>query len=352
MGKYIYGVIDSGQAERFPLDGVVKFAPDATEDEQAYTVSWQDISAIVTESPVVDYLSMAKDALARLLVRHQQTIERVMPSHTVLPVRLGTCAENDEQVRAILARSHATVKDTLEVARSVVEVDVTATIGDFDSFLQRVSQSPEVQQLKQSFLHRPDGVTVEDRMKIGSLVKQQIDREKEQMSQQIHAAFKDLVANAKAHDLMDDRMVLNTAFLIQKDRQGDFDDRVEQLNVQFDDQLDFRRVGPLPPYSFYTLEVRSTDSKEVDWARQQLGLSRDPITIDTIKKAHRKVALTCHPDKNPDVPDIEKKFADMSRAYRILLDYCVASARSEQAEGFGGDEKTFEGNAVLVMTSR
>lgn len=352
MGKYIYGVIDSGQAEQFPLDGVVRFAPDASEDKQAYTVSWQDISAVVTESPVVDYLAMAKDALARLLVRHQQIIERVMPRHTILPVRLGTCVENDEQVRAILTRSYATIKETLQKAQSVVEVDVTATIGDFDSFLQRVSQSPELQQLKQSFLHRPDGVTVEDRMTIGSLVKQQMDSEKERMSQQIHAAFKRFAKDTKAHDLMDDRMVLNTAFLIRKDRQGDFDNQIEQLNAQFDDQLDFRRVGPLPPYSFYTLEVLRMDSEELDWARQQLGLSHDPITIDTIKKAHRKVALTCHPDKNPNVPDIEKKFSDMSRAYRILLDYCMASARSEQAGGYGGDEQAFDGDAVLVTASR
>jgi hypothetical protein len=352
MGKYIYGVINSGQAEQFLLDGVVRFASDGSEGERAYTVSWRDISAVVTDAPMIDYLTMAKDALARLLVRHQQVIERVMATHTILPVRLGTCVENDEQVRAILARSHATIQETVQKARTVVEVDLTAMIGDLDSFIRRAAESPEVQQLRQSLLCRPEAVTVEDQMRIGILVKQCADREKERISQRIHAAFKDLAEDSRTHDLMDERMVVNSAFLIHKDRQADFDSQVEQLDAQFADELDFRRVGPLPPYSFYTLEIRATDLKEVDWARRQLGLSHDPITVDVIKKAHRKVALTCHPDKNPSVPDIEKKFADMSRAYKILLDYCIASDRSERQERFSPDEQAWEGNAVLVTASR
>jgi curved DNA-binding protein CbpA len=62
------------------------------------------------------------------------------------------------------------------------------------------------------------------------------------------------------------------------------------------------------------------------------------------------LALTCHPDKNPGVPDIEKKFADMSRAYKLLLDYSRAFSRAEHDEGLPLDERVFEKNAILVTT--
>jgi len=360
MGKYIYGVIDSGEAERFPLDGVVRFAAGvgetaehdrrAADCEEAYTISWCDVSAVVTDAPVVDYLSMPKDALARLLVRHQQVIERVMARHTVLPLRLGTCADSEEQVRQILAQGSRTIEDAFEKARSVVEVDVTATIGDFGSFLRHVSQVAEIESLKQSLLCAHEEVTLEDQMKIGMLVERHANQEKRRMSTEIHAAFRDVVEGVRDHDLMDDKMVLNSAYLVRRERQEEFDGRVEQLNARFDDHLNFRRVGPLPPYSFYTLEVRVPDFAEVDWARRQLGLSGDSITVDAIKKAHRRLALTCHPDKNPGVPDIEKKFADMSRAYKLLLDYSRAFSRAEHDEGLPLDERVFEKNAILVTT--
>ena len=356
MGRYIYGVISGGAAESFPLDGVVPSAAEGTQDravvERAYTVSWRDISAVVTDAPVVDYTTMPKDALAHLLVRHQQVIERVMATHTMVPLRLGTFAASDEHVRRILASGHETIKDVLQKARDVVEIDVTACLADFGSFLRQVSQLPHVVQLRQSFLHKAGGVTVEDQVNAGVIVKQHADREKQRMSQQIGDTLALIAEDSRVHDLMDDKMVLNSAFLIRKDRQDEFYRQVEERNAESANQLNFRCVGPLPPYSFYTLEIRVADRDEVDWARRQLGLYDTSITAEAIKKAHRKVALTCHPDKNPGVPNIEKKFADMSRAYRILLDYYRTSGRTEHEEGAGRNERVLEPNAILVTTMK
>ncbi|OHB63434.1 MAG: hypothetical protein A2Y76_13425 [Planctomycetes bacterium RBG_13_60_9] len=354
MGRYIYGVIGSSGPESFPLDGVVPFDTDPAQDdgpsERAYTISWRDLAAVVTESPVVDYAAMPKTALARLLVRHQQVIEKVMAKHTIVPLRLGTCAASDDHVLRILASGYETIKDTLRKAQDVVEIDVTACLGDFDSFLRHISQLSQIAQLRQSFLDQQALVTVEDQVKVGMLVKQHADQEKQRLSKQIVAALMPITEDVKAHDLMDDKMILNSAFLIRKDRQEAFDRQIEDLNAQSDNQLDFRCVGPLPPYSFYTLEARVTDREEVSWARRQLGLHDSSITVDAIKKAHRRVALTCHPDKNPNVPGIEKKFDDMSRAYRILLDYCRTSGRIKHEGETSCSEQALEDDTILVTT--
>jgi hypothetical protein len=274
----------------------------------------------------------------------------VMATHTIVPLRLGTCAENDEHVRRILASGYETIQNALQKTQDVVEIDVTACLADFGSLLRRVSQLPQVVQLKQSFLRKPGGVTVEDQVRIGMLVKQYADKEKQRMSKRFDDALAPIAEESKAHDLMDDKMVLNSAFLIRKDRREDFYRQVEALNAQSEDQLDFRCVGPLPPYSFYTLEVKATNLEEVSWARRQLGLYEGSLTAEAIRKAHRKVALTCHPDKNPGVPGIERKFADMSRACKILLDYYRTSGRTESEQGTPGKEQALEKNAILVTT--
>ena len=48
-----------------------------------------------------------------------------------------------------------------------------------------------------------------------------------------------------------------------------------------------------------------------------LGLSRS-ASEDEIKKAYRKLALQCHPDRNPGDKEAEGKFKDLSEAYQVL----------------------------------
>jgi len=266
-------------------------------------------------------------------------------------MRLGTFADSDEEVREILVKGYKTIKDILGRSKDCIEIDVVATLNDFNSFLrEEVSREEEIKQFKQSLLSKKGGVTVDDQMKVGVLVKKYSDKKKAQYADQIQTALSEIAQNFKAHDLMDDKMVLNTAFLIGQNRQKEFEQRVEQLDDKFQEKLNFRCVGPLPPYSFYTLEVKKAQFEEIDWARKKLGLTDDFITANEIKKAHRRLALTCHPDKNPNTPDIEKKFDDMTRAYRILLDYYRASNQAEEADGCYFNEEAFEKNAMLVTT--
>ncbi len=50
-----------------------------------------------------------------------------------------------------------------------------------------------------------------------------------------------------------------------------------------------------------------------------LGLDKEASETD-IKKAYRKLAMTCHPDKNPDDPNAKEKFQAISEAYSVLSD--------------------------------
>ena len=50
-----------------------------------------------------------------------------------------------------------------------------------------------------------------------------------------------------------------------------------------------------------------------------LGITPD-AEEKAIKKAYRKKALTCHPDKNPDNPKAAEEFHQLSDAYEVLTD--------------------------------
>jgi len=363
IGKYVYGIINSNVQKSFNLDEIVTFEDvyparspaEVVESSEiynkAYNIVFQDISAVVSNSEIVDYSHIPKDTLARLLVRHQQVVEKVMAEHMIIPMRLGTFAGSDEEAREILAKGYKTIKDILARSENCIEMDVVATLNDFNSFLrEEVSEADEIKQFKQSLIGKKGGVTVDDQMRVGVLVKKYSDKKKTEYADQIQSTLSEVTQSFKAHDLMDDTMVLNTAFLVDKNKQKDFEQKLDQINNRFEEKLNFRCVGPLPPYSFYTLEVKKAQFEEVDWAKKKLGLENDFITAEEIKRAYRRSAMVCHPDKNPDTPDIEKKFDEMARAYKILLDYHRASNQTEEADGSYFSEEAFEKNAMLVTT--
>src|SRR5574337_1982212 len=115
MGKYIYCITEGSEDEHFGPLGI------GARGAMLSTVSFREIQAVVSESPVIRYPISRENSLA-----HERAIEAVFKRHTVLPVRFCTIAEDDARVRAILEREYVEFRGLLEEMRDRVEVGVKA----------------------------------------------------------------------------------------------------------------------------------------------------------------------------------------------------------------------------------
>ncbi|MDO9027528.1 MAG: GvpL/GvpF family gas vesicle protein, partial [Candidatus Roizmanbacteria bacterium] len=224
--KYIYGIIDSNTENSFgpclPTDlsseALAKEEASAqvgriTTCEEVYTISYQDISAVVSDSQFVDYTTFPKNQVARYLLRHQQVIEKIIDTYTIIPMRMGTYALNKEEVEEILSKGYKTFKDIFKKVVNKIEVDVVATWSDFSSVLREVSEEGEIKEFKQTILNKKEGITVDDQIKIGVMVNNHLNEKREKYAFEIQTSLVEAGEGIKVHELMNDKMVVNTAFL-------------------------------------------------------------------------------------------------------------------------------------------
>jgi len=340
-GKYVYGFIEEPQKKEFSFTGI--------NGKKVTTIPYQDVSIVVSNSEIIDYTSRRKDTLAQLLVWHQKVIEKIMNlEYTIIPMRLGTFAADENDVKDILNKGYNLIEDIFKKISNIIEIDIISTWKDFVSILKETGEEKEIKEFKENLLANSKKITVDDQMKVGIILKKALENKREKYAFKIQNALKEVSHDLKVHELMDDKMVINSAFLIDKSKQTEFYEKIESLNNEFDDKLNFRCVGPLPPYSFYTLEIKKMQFKEIDWAKKKLRLSDDFATQNEVRKTYRKLALSFHPDRNPNTPGIEKEFDEVTKAYKILGDYGEACKQAGKEDNLFFNEEEFEKNKILV----
>ncbi|MDD5007131.1 MAG: GvpL/GvpF family gas vesicle protein [Syntrophorhabdaceae bacterium] len=337
-GKYIYGVMNTGS--HAAGSGLLT-------SNGIYTVPYRDVSAVVSDNGIIDYTNLPGDVAARHLIQHQLVIEKVMQECTIIPMRLGTYVLNEDEIMQVLTKGYRMFKEIFKEVEGRMEIDVIASWVDLNTVIKEVSGNEEVRALKQSLLNKKEGVTVDDQIKMGVLIKGYLNKKKDEYTHTIKDSLKGLCRDMKEYTMTDDVTIMNAAFFIDNGIRIPFEERLDELNNGFSGKVHFKYIGPLPPYNFYVLEIKKLQYEEIDRARKKLGLNVC-ASKDDIKRAYRSYASVYHPDKQFNAQsddtqraEAEMEYGEITKAYGLLSEYC-------QHESCSFEEEDFAGNSIIV----
>lgn len=320
MTIHIYCVIEALNRESFGFPGVDGRG-------EVYAITCRDLAAVVSQSQLPGLTTLPKEELVRCLFAHQSVIEKVMRNYTVIPVKFGTTASSAQEVERMLDKGYGRLKDALNAMEGRIELDVAATWNK-ELVLKDVSREEEIVRFRADIGLRP---TAEDKLKLGQMVESCLNRRKEMLAPEIVAALAEVAEDSCPHDTPDVAMIVNAAFLTEKAGQERFDHRLDEIDREYEGRLNFRRVGPLPPYSFCTAAVTTADVEEITTARHVLGLGVE-ATPSRIKEAYWDLSAAHHPDRYPDDPEIQERYAAIAKAYQVLNRYCSGDLCSFREE--------------------
>lgn len=246
-GKYMYAIIKAPKPQAFATLGI------GGRGDKVYTMHHNGLAAVVSSSPIVKYPVRRDNTMA-----HQMVLEEVMKQFTLLPVRYCTIAEDEGQIKEkVLQARSSEFKDLLEKMRGKVELGVRAFwTNTQEIFDEIVSENEEIAELKKRIEEEKSAQKVyAGKIKIGGLVKQALEEKKKKEAQALLDSLTGLAEDFQENRILGDRNILNAAFLVRKEKEEEFDQKINQLQQEFGERTKLDYFGPIPPYNFVEVVV-------------------------------------------------------------------------------------------------
>lgn len=245
-GKYIYCIIQSSQDRNFGPIGV------GDRNDEVLTIGYKDLSMVVSNHSLTKFVVNRDNMIA-----HEKVIEKVMEEfNSVLPVRFGTIASNPDEIRNLLDDRYREFKDFLRYMDNKIELNIKGLWKNMDSiFNEVVEENIQIKNLKEKISKSKEGKNIKSQAEIGKMVEQALIKKKEIEAEKIADVFRRTALEHNLNKTIGDEMFINAAFLVDKGREKEFDNIMDDLSEKYNERIKFTYSGPLPVFNFVNITI-------------------------------------------------------------------------------------------------
>jgi hypothetical protein len=244
-GRYVYGIIQSTDVVSFGKMGI------GGTGEMVYAVTHGDIAAVVSRTPVFIFDPTRENALA-----HEHVIETVMKTHTIIPMSFGTVFRTDDDIREVLRSIYPSVKDVLKQMAGKVEFGLKVT-WDRDHIVEELQREhEEIHRFHHEITRKHLQSTYFARMQLGRMIDKALAERSAEYVREIYETLRAICVASRDNKPIGDKMIMNAAFLLEREREAEFDAAVNRIARKFGDRLNFKYTGPWPPYNFVNIRLK------------------------------------------------------------------------------------------------
>ena len=244
-GKYIYCIIGADEERNFGPIGI------GGKGNVVSTIGYEDLSAVISNFPMGKYVVSKEN-----LIAHEKVIEEVMKDYIVLPTRFCTVASSAEEVRGLLRKRYTELKGLLKDLDGKIELGVKGFYKEMKQiFAEIVQENREIKTLRDK-IGKSSSAVYKKKIRLGELVAEALKKKKKEETEKIIAPLKKISYDFRNNETRGDEMLINSAFLIDRAREKEFDNQMDELDAKYSQRIRFKYVGPTPPYNFVNLSLK------------------------------------------------------------------------------------------------
>ena len=189
---------------------------------------------------------------------HEKVIETVMKNSCVIPFKFGTVFNTEDSLKTMLTQHAEVFKENLKNLRGKEEWGVKIYCDMAKLKENLIQKDNELLNLDKDIKSSSAGKAFILKKKKEELLNTIVNKNLNAYGQDSFERFKEHTVQSRINKLLPrevterkDDMILNSVFLMKKNKVEDFINTVEGLKIEYADQgLFFDCTGPWPPYNF------------------------------------------------------------------------------------------------------
>lgn len=245
-GVYVYSIVELSDARTFGRIGI------GGRSDEVYTVHFKELASVVSRTPLMVYDPTRENALA-----HEHVNEVLIDAgFTPVPMSFGTMFKTEKDALEFLKDTYDALRDVLEKMKGKLEYGLKVN-WDRDAVLREIEETnEEIRRLKEEIVSDQQRSTYFARMQLGRLVEQALAERSDDYVRDIYEELRDAAIASRSNKVIGEKMIMNAAFLVARDKEKEFDAKVQEVSLRHEGKLAFRYTGPFPPYNFVTIRLQ------------------------------------------------------------------------------------------------
>jgi hypothetical protein len=245
-GIYVYCIIESQDERGFGRMGI------GGRGDEVYTVHYKELAAVVSQTPLMVYDPTRENALA-----HEHVNEVVIEQgFTPVPMSFGTIFKTEKDILEFLEDTYDALCDVLTKMKDKLEFGLKVNWNREEVLAEVERDNEDIRRLKEEIVNNLHSSTYFARMQLGRLVERALAEKSDAYVRDIYDHLRDTAIASRSNKPIGDKMIMNAAFLVERDKAGIFDEKVQEIAQRFEGKLSFRYTGPWPPYNFVTIRLQ------------------------------------------------------------------------------------------------
>jgi len=245
-GVYVYCVIEAKEPQTFGKLGI------GGRGDEVYTVHYKDLAAVVSQTALMVYDPTRENALA-----HNRVNAVIVEEHDITPVPMsfGTLFKTEDDVVEFLRNTYDALHDVLQKMKGKLEYGLKVNWNREEVIAELEREHEEIRRLKSEIVTNQRSSTYFARMQLGRLVEQALTDKSNAFQRDIYEELREVAIASRSSKPIGDKMIMNAAFLVERDKADEFDEKLREIEERYEGRLRFTRTGPWAPYNFVTIRL-------------------------------------------------------------------------------------------------